>query len=383
MKVTRLSFQNFRNLQEGELFPDPETSVICGSNAQGKTNLLEALWLFTGGKSFRGAKDAELVAFGKESARLSMEFFSEEREQRAKIFLSEGRRAGELNGVHKNTPAQMVGSFCAVVFSPEHLSLVKEGPAFRRKFLDGAICQCKPSYLKLLSGYNRVLLQRNTLLKDIPRHSELTDTLEIWDERLSRYGGAVAALRLQYVKRLSEYAKERYDGISGGKEIFLSEYAPSYRREEEEDAASLGASLLKTLQKKRREDIFAGFTTEGPHRDDLILKINGISARAFGSQGQQRSAVLALKLSEAQLLLEDCGERPVILLDDVMSELDAARQDYLLHSIDGWQVFITCCDPASVMRLRKGSVFEIKKGSVTAQDGGKSDVSSFGAGYGD
>lgn len=226
MKVERLSFQKFRNLREGEIHPDPETNVIYGANAQGKTNLLEAVWLFTGGKSFRGARDAELVAFGEENASLSLDFFSEEREQTARLFFAGGRRAGELNGVHKGAASQLVGSFCAVVFSPEHLSLVKEGPAGRRKFLDGAICQMKPAYIGLLARYNHTLSQRNALLKDIPRHSELIDTLEIWEEKLARYGGAIAAERLRYVRGLSKCAEERYNGISGGKETLRAEYAP-------------------------------------------------------------------------------------------------------------------------------------------------------------
>ena len=211
MKVNRLGFRDYRNLKENELIPGPQVNVICGDNAQGKTNLLEAVWLFTGGRSFRGARDQELIAFSSQAgAVLALDFEAEEREQTAKITIGRGakKRAAQLNGVDQPAASSLIGKFCAVVFSPDHLSLVKEGPSMRRKFLDAALCQRKPAYARLLSQYSRTLAQRNTLLKDISYHSELLETLEIWDEKLSGLGAAITIERKRYLERLSEAAGE-------------------------------------------------------------------------------------------------------------------------------------------------------------------------------
>ena len=233
----------------------------------------------------------------------------------------------------------------------------------RRKFLDAALCQKKPAYAKLLSQYSRTLAQRNTLLKDISYHSELLETLEIWDEKLSRLGAAITIERKRYIERLSEAAGEIYDGISQGREKFSARYESSLVIDGA-DEALYWEQLFSLLQKGRKEDLNAGFTTKGPHRDDLLVTIQEKSAREYGSQGQQRSCVLALKLAEASLLAEALGERPVILLDDVMSELDASRQDYLLNKIQGWQVFITCCDPNSILGLSQGKTFYVENGEI-------------------
>lgn len=346
--------------------PCPGVNVICGSNAQGKTNLLESLWLFTGGRSFRGSKDSELIAFGQPRARLRLDFFARNRDQRAEITVENGRRKAVLNGVDRGPASSLIGEFCAVVFSPAHLSLVKNGPAERRKFLDAAICQQKPAYAGLLSRYAHTLTQRNALLKDVPRHSELLDTLDIWEEKLSRYGGAIAAQRISYAKALNQSASQVYAGISEGREQLAVGYQSGFWQPgEPEDPSALASQLQQALLKSRRDDLFAGHTGCGPHRDDLQLLIDSRSARSFGSQGQQRSCVLALKLAEASLLRDLLGESPVVLLDDVMSELDQSRQVYLLNHIEGWQVFITCCDPAAVGRLEGGAVFQVRGGTVS------------------
>ncbi len=366
MKITRLQYEGYRNLEPGEIVPVDGINVIYGKNAQGKTNLLEAMWLFTGGKSFRGAKDSELIRFSGESAKLSLEFFSEERGQKAEIVIQNGKRSAVLNGVEKKSASSLVGKFCAVIFSPEHLSLVKEGPSNRRNFIDTALCQSKPSYVGLLHQYQRTLQQRNALLKDIPRHSELLDTLEIWDDKLSRYGGEMMRQRYQYICRLEGPAKEIYSGISQNQEIFGAKYQCG-ASVALGDPENYSAALLEQLKNSRREDILSGFTTAGPHRDDMEVTINGISARSFASQGQQRSIVLALKLAEAELLSQKTAENPVVFLDDVMSELDAERQDYLMNHLEQKQVFITCCEPESVKRLNEGAKFRMKNGVLTQQ----------------
>lgn len=375
MYVQRLATSNFRNLEDTEVFPCEGVNVIYGDNAQGKTNFLEGLWLFTGGHSFRGAKDAELPRLDRESgvnspmASLSLDFFSEERRQKAVLQIENGRRSSIINGVKKRTGSALVGKVRAVIFSPEHLLLVKEGPSRRRTFIDGALCQLKPGFAGAISIYNRALLQRNALLKDMARFPELRDTLEVWDARLAKLGVAVMAERKAYVEKLAPGVQAIYEGISRGREQIAVRYSPSvkfsvenFSREEAEEA------FLKELKRTVRSDMRSGFTSAGPHRDDLEIELNGLSARAFGSQGQQRSAVLALKLAEAETLAGISGETPVVLLDDVMSELDQNRQDYLLNHLQGRQVFITCCSPETVSLQETGRRFHVEAGHITPEE---------------
>ena len=361
MIVKSIAFENFRNLKNTKIFPSEGINVIYGDNAQGKTNLIEALWLMTGGRSFRGSKDGELIAFGKKYANVCIEFFSEERDQELKILINTGKRTAVLNDVEKNYMSQIVGCFCAVVFSPDHLTLVKGGPDERRNFIDAAICQIKPAYASHLSRYRRIMNERNSLLKDIPRHRELEDTLEIWNDRLVYEGAAIALERFDYVSLLSDSSSEFYEGISSGKEKLSVEYRTSYGGNENMDFNELRNRMWEILREKQKDDVYFGYTTSGIHRDDLIVKINGMEARSFGSQGQQRSSVLAMKLAEAEILGNKKGEKPVILLDDVLSELDRSRQEYLLKKLGGMQVFITCCesdtDAENRILIKDGELF--------------------------
>lgn len=362
MRVDRLTLQGYRNLSAVEFRPSEQVNVIYGQNAQGKTNLLEAVWLFTGGRSFRGAKDSELVGFGKEKAGLEMEFFAAEREQTAKMTIENGRRRVELNELPLRSPAGMVGNFCGVIFSPMHLSLIKDGPAERRKFLDAALCQRKPAYATALSQYNRSIVERNALLKSLYHRPYLQDTLDAWDEQVCRLGSGIIAERRRYVELLLPHAREIYGGFSGEKEEMGMQYLGSFPSDPNSTEGELFEQMLAACRKQREEDIRTASTSVGPHREDLDLTIDGLSARHFGSQGQQRSCVLSLKLSEAALLRQTLREQPVVLLDDVMSELDTRRQDYILNQMDGWQVFVTCCDPAAILRMVKGKAFEMEGG---------------------
>lgn len=375
MFVERLATQNFRNLTDCEIFPCEGVNVIYGDNAQGKTNLLEALWLFTGGHSFRGAKDSELPKLDREnggnmqSAALALDFFSEERQQKAVLNIDSGRRSSVINGVKKKNGAALVGKVRAVIFSPEHLLLVKEGPQRRRSFIDGALCQIKPGFAGGLSVYNRALQQRNALLKDMVRYPELRDTLEIWDMRLAKLGVTVMAERMQYVNKLIPRVKEIYSGISKGREEIEIRYSPSVKLDFENFSHSNAEEVfMAELKRTLHSDMRSGFTSAGPHRDDMNIEINGLSARAYGSQGQQRSAVLALKLAEAETLAGLSGEAPIVLLDDVMSELDQSRQDYLLNHLHGRQVFITCCSPETVSLQETGKRFKVEYGVITAEE---------------
>lgn len=375
MNVTGLSWKHYRNLAPGSFSPCEEVNVIFGENAQGKTNLLEAIWIFTGGRSFRGAKDENLIAFDELSAKAELSFFAQGRDQEAQLLLcaakpgSPIRRNYTLNGIAQKSPSGMVGRFCACVFAPVHLSLVEAGPAERRKFLDGAICQAKPNAAQSLSRYRRAVEQRNALLKDISRKPYLENMLDEWDEALAQLGAVVICDRLNYLSQLQPAAEEFYFGISSGRERLSIAYEFSFSAEKETgaDPTEFAALLLKALQENRRADLAAGFTTCGPHRDDFSLCINGLSARTFGSQGQKRSAALALKLGEASVLRENLGEKPVVLFDDVMSELDRSRQDYLFNRMKGWQIFITCCEPAAVLRLSEGKTFRMQQGVISEQ----------------
>ena len=367
MQVTRLEYEGFRNLQDGVFEPCAGVNVITGENAQGKTNLLEAVWLFTGAKSFRQSKDKELVAFGSEQSRLRMEFSAGGRQQCAQIDIH-GRRRATLNDIPQSSAAKLAGVFCGVVFSPAHLSLIKGGPQERRRLMDAAYCQLRPTYVKTLSDYSHVLAQRNALCKAGSCGAGADELFDLWDKQLAQIGCLIIHARQLYLKRLTPEARRIYHGLSGGREEVDLQYVSTVPLTAGQTAAEIAAALYAELKAHRAADLAAGFTTVGPHRDDLDVRIDSHAARQFGSQGQQRSAVLAIKLAEATLLQEVTGERPIALLDDVMSELDLTRQDYILNHIQDWQVFITCCDSTAIFQLVNGREFHMKNGVLTEKN---------------
>lgn len=363
MKIEALSLTNFRNIAALTLHPHESVNIIYGDNAQGKTNLIEAIWLLTGAKSFRGARDADLIAFGSDHTAVSAEFYRENRMQSATLLFGAKKQA-TLNEIALPSVTGLAGIFCAVVFSPAHLGLIQDGPGERRRFADGCIGQISPRYVSLTADYARTLLQRNSLLKDISYSASLLDTLEIWDEKLASLASLMVKNRAKYIEKMARYACEIYRGIALEKESITIRYQTAgieydgtpdgYRR-----------SMLEALTLSRAEDIRLGSTSVGPHRDDISFELGGVGMRSFASQGQQRSAVLALKLAESRLTEELLDEKPVILLDDVMSELDQKRQDYLLHHLGGNQVFITCCDRSCFASLHGGSIFGMDGGGIT------------------
>ncbi len=364
MKINSVQLNNFRNISSMELHATDGVNVIYGENAQGKTNILEAIWLFTGCKSFRGSKDAEFIKFNEEFAKINLDFSDNNRNKKSEIIIGNKKKNVTLNGVSLRSSSELIGSFYAVIFSPSHLSLIKDGPSGRRRFLDTALCQLKPSYAENLAGYRRALLQRNALLKDLYLSPQLYDILDTWDDQLARYSAAVISERLKYIEILSQYSKQIYAGISENKESFSVTYSRN-------DITNINISFndlynleLERVKNARKEDVLYKTTTIGPHRDDLDILINNVSARSFGSQGQQRSCALALKLGESEIIKKITGETPVALLDDVMSELDEKRQDYVLNHINDRQVFLTCCDPSQVLRLCGGKSFMINGGEI-------------------
>ena len=363
MHVNEIKIENFRNIDFMGIFPHNEINVIYGQNGQGKTNLLEAIWLFTGCKSFRGSKDNEFIKFNSEFSKISLNFTDKVRNKKAEIIISDKKKVF-LNGVEKKGTTELIGEFYSVIFSPTHLSLIKDGPDVRRKFLDTAICQLKPKYAKILSSYRKVIAERNSLLKDLQYHSELLDVLDILDEQLAKYSSLIISERIKYIDLLSVKSEEIYSGISENKEKLNIKYLCGKEELEKKDINDIYDLLLNKINFSRKEDILLKSTSVGPHRDDLEIKIDNISARSFGSQGQQRSCALALKLGESEIIKDITGENPVALLDDVMSELDEKRQDYVLNHIKERQVFLTCCDPSQVLRLCKGKSFLIDGGSI-------------------
>ena len=355
MIIKSVDIKNFRNIKSLILEFCDGINVIYGQNAQGKTNLLEALWCLTGAKSFRTSKDSELINLEKENAEIKISFFDEGRDQECIIKIDK-KRSAVLNGVEYKSASQLAGKFNAVVFSPQDIGLIKEGPSFRRKFLDLSICQSFPVYLNLLKNYNRTLDQRNKILKDLKYNPSLEDFIIDFEIELSKIGSQIIKYRKEFVEKLKKFLPDIYKGISDGKE----EISIFYETTADEDENL----YLEKLKEKRKEDVFNFSTSVGPHRDDLEIKINGLNSRNFSSQGQKRSAAIALKLAESAVISEITGTSPIALLDDVMSELDLTRQNYILNHIKGWQVFITCCDPNNINGLENGKVFYIENGEV-------------------
>jgi len=352
MVILEHRLNDYRNIQKLNFSPDPGINILRGNNGQGKTNILESIWLFTGCHSFRTRKAKELVRESETQAEAEICFFSEGREQTALMRIGLKREA-QLNGVWKDSPRRLLGVFQAVVFSPESLWIVKGGPSERRKFLDIAISQIRPNYAGILARYHKVLLQRNALLRQIAQGKALEESLYPWDEELARLGARIIVYRETYIAQLTKNAEEVYAGVTAGKERLSIAYERSVQGESE-------AALRELMKKNWSADIRRQHTAQGVHKEDISLHINDLPARSFGSQGQQRSCALALKIAEAQQLHAATGEKPVVLLDDVMSELDEQRQKDVLHYLEGWQVFITCCESS----LRGGKSFSVENGRI-------------------
>ena len=351
MQVKKINISGFRNIDNIEIMPDNQMNVIFGENAQGKTNILEALWLFTGAKSFRGSKEQNFIGFNKENAKNSLLFKALGVENEAQMCFGEKREAF-LNGKKLSSPSSLAGSFNAVVFCPDDLSLVRDGPDKRRRFLDIAIGGLYPNYIEILRSYTRAVQQRNQIIKESRYDGSLSVMLDVFETEIADMGSKIIKYRNEYIKTLNQYVSRIYNSLSGGKEEMLSVYV----------ANVCDIMLADELKKARSVDIYTGTTSVGPHRDDIEFNINGNSARSYGSQGQKRSVALSLKLAQAEVIKEISGEYPVCLLDDVMSELDTTRQNYILNHIRDWQSFITCCDPANVKELQGGKLIKVKNG---------------------
>jgi len=344
-----------------ELPLSPGINILYGDNAQGKTNILEALYLCATTKSHRGSKDREMIRFGTDEAHIRMIYSKKQVDHKIDMHLRAGRaKAAAIDQVPIRRAGEIMGQVHMICFSPEDLAMIKNGPAMRRRFLDMELCQLSNVYLHDLSDYNKTVNQRNNLLRQISFNPSLADTLDIWDAQLIHYGQRVIRARAEFIEKLSRWVTPLHGRLSGGNEKMALLYRPDTAAEEFE----------QNLAAARDNDLRLKTTSRGPHRDDFIFQINGIDVRRFGSQGQQRTAALSLKLSEIELVRETIDDDPVLLLDDVFSELDASRQKYLIDCIRDVQTVVTCTgmDEFIDNRLRIDCIYNVAAGSITKRE---------------
>jgi len=346
--IEKLRLSNFRNYRDIELGFSRNFNILYGDNAQGKTNILEAVFLCAAGRSHRTAKDSEMVLEGEESFYVKLDFVKDGRECSTEIgFMDNRRKRIKIDGIKAGKMGDMIGHFNAVMFSPEDISVIKEGPSERRRFLDITISQLKPSYFYDLQQYAKIIDQRNSLLKELNENRSMSaNSLEVWNESAAKTGARIICARNSFIGRISCASCEKHRALTNGSEDLELRYVPSVKAEDLDDRVLVEEEFLKLLQKYSPREIEAGMTLHGPHRDDYEIYLNEQNIRVFGSQGQQRTAVLSVKLAEIGIIRETTGETPVLLLDDVMSELDTKRQDFLYRSLEDIQTFITCTDPS-------------------------------------
>ena len=357
MIVKSLKLNQFRNYESLQLSFDKGTNLFYGNNAQGKTNILEAVYLCGTTKSHKGSKDREMIRFGEEEAHKRMAISRSQSADEIDMHLKKNRPKGiAVNGVPIRKAAELLGIANFVFFSPEDLGIIKNGPAERRRFIDMELCQLDKLYLHELSNYNKVIIQSNKLLKECSFNSQYEEMLDIWDMQLVKYGKKLIESRERFVKELGVIVAEIHRNLTGGREELMVRYEKNVSADEFE----------RKLQTSRKRDLKVKMSMTGPHRDDLLFEVKGVDIRRFGSQGQQRTAALSLKLAEIELVKRAIKDTPVLLLDDVLSELDSSRQQYLLDSIHDIQTLITCTgiDDFIENKFQLNKVFHVADGVV-------------------
>lgn len=357
MRVKSLEIRDYRNYENLTIDLGEGKNIFYGNNAQGKTNILEALYLCATTKSHRGSRDREIIRFDQGESHIRTIVCKNNKDYQIDMHLRRNKTKGvAVNKIPIHKAGELFGILNIVFFSPEDLNIIKNGPAERRKFMDMELCQLDKIYLSDLSRYHKTLQQRNYLLKDIHYRHDLQDTLTVWDSQMIHYGKGIIKKRKEFVEQLNFIIGEIHERITGGKEQIELIYEPNT---EEEDFSN-------NLEKAKEKDLKLVQTTVGPHRDDMMFCVNGMDIRKYGSQGQQRTAALSLKLSEIRLVEQMINDKPVLLLDDVLSELDGSRQNYLLNSIMDIQTLITCTglDEFVKNRLEIDRIFEVCEGKV-------------------
>lgn len=361
MIIKSISLQDFRNYESLELTFDKKNNIIFGDNAQGKTNLLEACFVSGTSRSFRNCHDSEMIRFGMDEAHIKTIVEKNGRDVRIDIHLKKNKKKGiAVNRVPLKRASDLFGILSIILFSPDDLEIIKQGPQERRRFLDMELCQIDKIYLSDLSQYKKALMNRNQLLKDIYNEPSLRDTLPVWNEKVAEYGKKVIRRREAFVLDLAPIVKDIHKNLSGGREEPVVTYSPDVTAE----------AISDVLEKNTERDLRAGTTTAGPHRDDIIFEIDGKDIRTFGSEGQKRTCALSLKLSEIKMIENSIHQEPVLLLDDVLSELDRNRQKMLLSSLNDVQTIVTCTgiDDFIKERMSIDRIFEVKAGKVNCEE---------------
>lgn len=361
MFIKSLELKNYRNYEQLSMNFAGGTNLLYGDNAQGKTNIVEAIYLAATTKSHRGSKDREIIQFHHDEAHIRIHYEKQDIMHQLDMHLKKNRVKGvAIDRIPIRKSSDLLGQIPVIFFSPEDLKIIKNGPSERRKFLDIELSQLERLYLYHLTKYNKVLMQRNNLLKQLKFQPNLVDTLEFWDLQLVKYGSEVIRYRRKFIDHLNMIIKQIHRKLTGNREEIQLEYENNVEYD----------IFLTELNKKRSIDLKYTTTSIGPHRDDISFIVNGIDIRKFGSQGQQRTAALSLKLSQIQLVKEVLHDTPVLLLDDVLSELDSNRKIYLLESIKDTQTFITCTglDEFISQHLPVQRMFQIKEGKIIKQN---------------
>ena len=362
MYIRSIELKDFRNYESLHLQFNKSVNLILGKNAQGKTNLLEGIYVTSVGKSFRTNKDSELIRFGCDFASVNIEAVKDDMDCNIEIIYSKDQKKyAKIEGIKLKKTSELLKNVFIVIFSPEDLKIVKDEPEKRRKFIDRELCQIKPAYYDNLSNYKKILIQRNAYLKEFNINRSM---LDVWDRQLSKYGAAVMHMRKNFIKDLSLTAGQIHSKITNGKEKVEIKYAPNVEffansKEQEE-------KFYEKIKESYDVDIRQRTTTKGPHKDDFELFIDGINVRSFGSQGQQRTCALSLKLAEIKIIEEETGYKPILLLDDVMSELDIERQEYLVKSLSGVQLFITTTEIPEILtrKFPNYTAYKVEKGEI-------------------
>jgi len=353
MFINKIKLKNFRNYEEQEIELNKNINIIYGDNAQGKTNILEAIFLCSLGKSFRTSKEKELIKFGEQSCLVETEYQKKDRSGKIKIQISSKKQIS-VNGINIKKLSEILGNINIVIFTPDDINILKDGPANRRRFLDMMIGQLRPNYVYNLNMYLKTIEQRNNYLRQIKEENKPQEMLDIWDEKLAEYGEKIYNYRVDYVDKLIKKINIIHKKITDEKEELKIEYISNCAKKEE---------YLKLLKERRKLDIIKGFTTKGIHRDDFVIYINGKEVNIYGSQGQNRTVILSLKLAELNVIYDEIGEYPILLLDDFMSELDENRRKNFLNNIENTQVIITGTDKIDLGNLNY-NLYHIKRGEV-------------------
>ncbi len=377
MIIRSLRLENFRNFEDQTFSFVPGINILAGNNAQGKTNTIEAIYFCSCLKSYRVLKEEQLLRFGCTNAAITLDFEVEGRAEQIKILFSKDKgKEYRYNGLAVSRLRDLLGCFHSVIFTPDHLNMIKEGPHKRRAFLDMALCSLDLQYTDQLLNYQKILKNRNALLRQCQQNPDLAEMLFVWDEKLARAGSYIALCRQQYIESLSAFAKEYYGQIADRQEKLKLIYLNAFTKDPV-DQETYYRLFLNRLQKMRETDITMGQTVSGVHKDDILILLCGKSMKFFASQGQIRSAVLAIKLAEAQCITQKCGTQPVLLLDDILSELDARRQKFIFERMADRQTVLSTCELGKIRR-RGDQVFTIKEGKVV-----KIRVSASGTGRAD